>query len=418
MSDYFQVSSVLEKVYRVMLLFVVISMMLPLKVNAGALGLLTIAWIATNPWKNFLLRLKEHKLALLMLGFYILYGLGLLYTVDQAEGWKEMEYKLGLLILPLVLATGPKLNTHAVRMICKVFYLATTALIFVGVGMAIQRVMLGTQATLMEAVTYRTFSEPIGFDPIYMAMYIILAIYSLVRDRWMDGQMRIINTPRFHELALLALFLVTLVFLSSRMEILVFICSLGYACMIYAWKSRRYLMPALVFAGTVISIYALISVNSVNQERFEEMVDMEADYTENKWGGRSVRIEKWKNAVECWSATPIIGAGTGDAMDELMKVYARNDFEIALFYAFNPHNQYLQTAITLGIVGVIWLLLLLAHMLWIGFKRHDMYFMLFAQLVTLSMITESMLERQQGIVFIVFFSLLLYIDASRVRELE
>jgi O-antigen ligase len=92
--------------------------------------------------------------------------------------------------------------------------------------------------------------------------------------------------------------------------------------------------------------------------------------------------------------------------DELQLVYKKNNFDIAYNYRFNPHNQYLQTWATFGLIGLFFLLGILAVSFKYSITSQNIFYVFLVLLLSLSMITESMLERQKGVVFFSFFLLL------------
>jgi O-antigen ligase len=94
---------------------------------------------------------------------------------------------------------------------------------------------------------------------------------------------------------------------------------------------------------------------------------------------------------------PILGTGAGDCGDELRKTYQKNNFEIALKANYNPHNQFLQTLLTLGPIGLFFLLGIFGFMLRRADRNQDFPLFLLVIVFAFSMITESMLERQSGI---------------------
>jgi len=398
------------------LCLVVISLLLPVKFNSIAIAVLGLGWIVNNPVTHFG-KLKNNFVALGFIGFYMLHGIGLLYSVNMDYGGKEMEYKLSMLLVPLIIATGPRLNKIQFRFFLKVFYHAVIVCIGLAIILAMQKYLQDeTGLHIINFFTYRNFSTPVGFDPIYFALFIVFGSFAYTYDNWIDDYLTDRDHTKWKMLLPLLLMFVTLVFLSSRMETMVFVFSAFCVAGYYAIRTGKWKIPVTLFILLPILTFALISVNPDNLARYSEMVDMEADYTENKWGGRSIRIEKWKNAVECWMQSPIIGVGTGDMKDELVKTYAKNDFDIAVAYRFNPHNQYLQTGVALGIFGVIVLVILLLIMFSKGWYNKDWLLMVFVVIVSSSMLTESMMERQKGLVFIVFFSCLLYERATLLNK--
>jgi hypothetical protein len=74
---------------------------------------------------------------------------------------------------------------------------------------------------------------------------------------------------------------------------------------------------------------------------------------------------------------------------------------------YNFHNQYLQTFATVGFFGLIILIYLLSHLVVISIIKQDYIVLAFLFLIVMSFFTESMLERQAGVVFFTFFYLLL-----------
>jgi O-antigen ligase len=95
--------------------------------------------------------------------------------------------------------------------------------------------------------------------------------------------------------------------------------------------------------------------------------------------------------------------GVGDANDALYQAYADNGLSGALHYHLNAHNQYLQTFLGLGLFG----LLLLFEFTWVQMIRaiRRKYFLMFvfAFLIALNFLVESMLQTAAGVLFFMYF---------------
>ena len=74
---------------------------------------------------------------------------------------------------------------------------------------------------------------------------------------------------------------------------------------------------------------------------------------------------------------------------------------------YNLHNQYLQIFGTIGIFGLLLLLYLFAIPFFLFIKKANYLSATFLFIVGASFLTESMLERQAGVSFIVFFYMVL-----------
>jgi O-antigen ligase len=190
------------------------------------------------------------------------------------------------------------------------------------------------------------------------------------------------------------------------MEIMV-VLVLSVAGLIHHFREKKGLILGAVLAVIVITL-GTIFLSKTNQGRFLEMVDLNSTYAENKWGGRALRLEKWKFTLEAIIGNSIIGSGSGDYWFEMEKVYRKNNFELGLKEKFNSHNQYLQTALTLGFPGLVLLISILVFMLLQARKTNNFVLMLAVLSISLSMISESILERQTGIFLSVLFANLFY----------
>jgi len=92
----------------------------------------------------------------------------------------------------------------------------------------------------------------------------------------------------------------------------------------------------------------------------------------------------------------------------LLKEYIDKRFSNAIQHRLDAHNQYLQTYISLGLVGFIPLALMLILPAVSAFRREDYIYFFFLFLFSLNILVESMFENQAGVVFYAFFNSLLF----------
>ncbi len=138
--------------------------------------------------------------------------------------------------------------------------------------------------------------------------------------------------------------------------------------------------------------------------------------------GNEVRLVMWTVTVEEMAKHPL-GVGTGNIDAHLsarLKRYgqldlAKKDDHGAIQY--NPHNQFLQTGLEIGLVGLL-ALLLIVGVSWRIARQHKNYLLMaiVASLVVNSLF-ESMLQRQSGIVFYSFWiCVLVMMSTSYLKE--
>lgn len=244
--------------------------------------------------------------------------------------------------------------------------------------------------------------------------YLTFAIYAsfaffLALGLFLRGQEK---TRMERGVLLIALFVLglALILLGSRTILLITILlSTGYFFAIFHWRK----------AGVVTLCFLILSLSSLSipqlRTKFLEGINYQDQYgIQDSWGGRSFRELIWNCSIHVIGKRPILGSGYGDEMKDLDLCYHQYRYE-PLYFAgneFNAHNIYLQMTLGTGIVGLLLLLLSLAHQLYLAvLARHHMFIALLILLI-LGGLTESYLNRNAFILFYGFFSALFYSEIA------
>jgi O-antigen ligase len=164
-----------------------------------------------------------------------------------------------------------------------------------------------------------------------------------------------------------------------------------------------------------ILITGLVFLFPKNRERFKEAINYKDQYGFGRpqWGEQQMRPLIWSCALELVSDSPLLGVGTGDVQDQLQECYVERDYVSLLIWEptrFNGHNQFIEITIGQGIIGFLILLASLIIPAVIAFKENNRFYLLFIILIGVSFLTESLLERQNGVVFFAFFNSLLFFN--------
>ena len=104
----------------------------------------------------------------------------------------------------------------------------------------------------------------------------------------------------------------------------------------------------------------------------------------------------------------MFGDGIGDVNTVLLKQYAKQELTVLSEKELNPHNQLLQTLVALGLLGGITLILTLIAPLVLAIKKSHFLYSFFILLILINLLTESILERQAGVIFYAFFNALFF----------
>ena len=375
-------------------------------------------WLGTLWWNrrsdlqvSFLSRLSLPAWAQIFLGLWTL--LSLLWTTNQSEGWTEIISKIPLFTWPIAFALADPNSTKLRTALLRWTWISSG---LVGLVCVVD-VLLRSQAPAFwfADLVYENLARISGLHPIYLSVWVLMGMLAYLQDRVVGPEASAPSSPPspsspptpssprlswrqglFHTLYLGGS-LVFLTQLSSRMALLTALLVLTASVFFLARTGRLRLfhLPLLLLA--LLLPWALINGNKVNQSRYKEMVNLKGTYQSDRWGGRALRIQKWKYTLHCYQQYPLLGTGAGDFQKELLDTYRQNDFSPGLEHRFNSHNQYLQTLATLGPLGLA--LLLACLFLPLRWHWQDRYWLGIATvlLVAASMLTESLLERQKGI---------------------
>ena len=124
---------------------------------------------------------------------------------------------------------------------------------------------------------------------------------------------------------------------------------------------------------------------------------------------KDIRVYLWKNGIELFCKNLIFGVGIGDGKNELLKIHQKNGNREALRLKYNAHNQFVETSIQLGLIGLMLLLavFIMAFILAIRLKREPLA--LFMMIFFLFFMVESVLLRFTGVLFFSFwYSVLIF----------
>jgi O-antigen ligase len=205
--------------------------------------------------------------------------------------------------------------------------------------------------------------------------------------------------------------MVLIVLIASKSGILslAFAITIKFFQDIFIHKSykRVLIMSILVLVSTI----ALYFIFPKSVKRLVEMKQTITSSNSSEMNTTSSRIVVWESALNIISQHFITGVGTGDVNDALKKEYENGGVDQLIEKKLNAHNQYLQTFIALGLLGILALLSLLIAIIYFTIKVKLWEGALLSFVIIINMLFESMLETQAGVVFIAFF-LMLYLSIA------
>ena len=241
---------------------------------------------------------------------------------------------------------------------------------------------------------YDKFVDPINIQPVYLGLFANIGVILLL----------CLNTykkikyffPQFIILSLLVLFS------GSRSQTLIFMLNY-FLYVVFFYKSKYHKkLIILFFLGALIAIVTLL--NPVTKTRLQEAFNFKEAFYEDQFGSSSIRIKKWASAIKCVLRSPFVGYGVGDGKDVLVNQYKSDKFYLAYYNKYNSHNQYLDTLLYIGLGGLLTLFMIFyCSYRW---SRNKMSLLMITNTFIIGFITESMLNRQWGVVSFSFFMII------------
>lgn len=233
-----------------------------------------------------------------------------------------------------------------------------------------------------------------GFiHPSYWALFLIMAIIFI----WLHNPLK--SKPGYQILSIL-FFLILIFLCSARASMIAAFVTTVIMVFIGINKfqsPRARLVLGIAIIGTIILMATnpriTGSIQSLKDESFKG----------------TLRINAWKSAVAVIHKQDLIlGAGVHRAEEEMGKEYKERGLEEHYNLKLNAHNQFLETMLGTGLLGLLMLLLIFIVSAKAAVARKDMLGILLIGNLVFHFCFESMLNRFHGIVFFTFFLLVFF----------
>jgi O-antigen ligase len=356
--------------------------------------------------------LKTNWFTHLFIAYYLVLLVGLSYTSNPHEAGLDLTLKITLILWPLGMATWRELFNQYRQQIYTVFAIVTSlsavALIIIALynwqasGEAIDQVYKFTSAWTW---------IPNHYIALYASFSLILFIH-LASNKLIPVWLA----------AVCSLVLLTLLLLTSvRIQFLALPLAV-VAYLLFSSKQRSGIVKWVPLA--IILLLAAAFIFPSSRKRINETVDeMRSINTMVNNKQTNHRVFIWRYGAEVVGENFWIGTGTGGADEALNKKLKTCD---AKFWNgkrtytlseknYNYHNAFLQHFAAHGIIGfVIFIMIFIGPFIYFRGEM-DPVAAAFLVLTALAFFTESMLERQAGVLFFSFFYSLFFVARVRLR---
>ena len=239
----------------------------------------------------------------------------------------------------------------------------------------------------------RVHSGKFNIHPIYLSMHCGVAIlFSLYLLRKNTSKMRLVA------IILMDIVLIAFLLLYAKKGPIMALLTILTLFMLFQ-RSKKYIVP-YIFAVT--GLVALIIIVPNTRGKFVELLKIESLDNGNVTS-TNIRYTIYQSVQELIAESPVVGYGIGDYKDELVNKYAEKDQSLLVKKKYNAHNQYFSLMLIGGGVLLLVFLCVLVFNFLFAIRFDNQMFILLLIFYGMVMLTENILEREQGVIFFAFF---------------
>lgn len=358
--------------------------------NSQSIILLLLSWMCYGSLKEKKFIFLSNKLSFFLASSLFWVSLfGLIYTNNLQEGLNTLIKLLPFLVLPLIIYTH-EFSKDSVLKFFKIFsYTVIIASCF-----AIVKGLYFRMNNLGDFFYYSEFSKLLEIHTTYFALFLVIAIAYFIHNLFL-------STIKFKRRVITIIYvvflLIVLYIVSSRISVIAI--AISFTTILFV-KFKTISLYRKIALSTIVPLLLVVYFISPN---FQNRNSKEADF------GVSVpkldtRIVHWEAVINTIKKRSLFfGNGTGDAHQGLYQQYLELGFLEGFTHKYNAHNQFLEILLYYGFIGLLLLLSMILYFMIIALRSKNLTALLLIIIYMIFMVTESILERQNGIVSFVLF---------------
>ena len=340
---------------------------------------------------------------LLLPFFYIIHALSLIYTNNLHSGIFDLEVKLSFIAIPFLFYLWSKEIDKVLIKKLENIYLYTILTLLV--LLIIRAIYLFLKTHKNQYFYYNDLS--FIYHPSYLALYITLAvIFVLNKIANSDNKL----TSNILNSFILVFLLIFLYFLSSKAGIIITSIVIFLHVLFKLSFIRRIYIKIIIINILIGAIFSIFSLKFNSRFYSVESSIKNANKNVETSESTASRILVWEAGISLIKQNWLLGVGCGDVNDILVSEYIKRNMTGAIEKRLNLHNQFLETWLSLGIIGILYLIFLLIYPAYLAWKNKKISWLLFIIAVSLNFLFETMLNTQAGVIFISYFYYFFFIE--------
>jgi O-antigen ligase len=328
--------------------------------------------------------------------YLLLILLGLFYSSNLDIGIKIVLRNLTFLVIPASFALSYHRNFSLEKVLLSFAISVFILLILAHISMSIELLREDDNFSLLVSHYLRNNfvrHSVVNMHAPYIGMFSVFAFIIIIKSKLINKYLKLI----------MGAYLLFCIYLLSAVMSIILLAIIIFVLAVKIFLKQKLINRIKIFSVVLFSILTFFLIVERVDITNSSSVVMRIDKL-IKNGGDSDRAENWKSILRLPINSFLIGVGTGDELEEIQKVRNHKGWAWAYRNNANMHNQYLEVLLRNGIIGLSVFLLILINLFRRLKKYNDFRYLSFFLLIIISFMTESMLERQWGVVYFTFFS--------------
>jgi O-antigen ligase len=311
--------------------------------------------------------------------------LGVFNSDDRESGLRTLETSLSLLAMPLVVHRMGKFSNERLQRLFLSFTAGLLVVTVICLGYA--WVSYSRQGTLDVFFFYK-LTDIVQSHPTYLAYYLIAAI---TFGLYLLHEETVLVSRLWISVAILVLFGMMLLTAGTT----------AFVSMLFvlAYFLLRFLLEAKTrvrIKGLVVVLIMVVGLFTFNELRY---VDPSGYMADDSWE----RLGLWESALKAHPVS-LFGVGSGDYQAVLNDYYATHGMASYAESNLNPHNQFIESYLAHGLLGLACLLIILIRLIRASVRSGNALGTLIFFPFLIYGLTEVFLGRYQGVVFFAMLS--------------
>lgn len=345
-----------------------------------------------------------------------------IYSEDKISGFDKIYGMLPLFVFPLFFFIKKNVFLNKKTIVYAICSFSVSLLLVVSTNLLYLLIYYNFDLLVIKELSGKFFAQGlVNYHYLYLAYYISISIILIIYlNTFFKLKIKYFRTISISA----AVFLFSyLFFLGSRISLIIvfFIGSFIFFKWVFNTKKIKTGLIFMMFLS--IASFSAFYLKLPLVEKVKEAINYNGEYSSLKkvWGGKMMREEIWSCSINLIKEKPLLGYGVGSVQKEINNCLEHTSENPVLYlgrFTFNAHNQYLQIALTSGIVALMSFIFFLIYTTIVSFIRKNYFYVIFIIVSCLTFLTESMLERNHGIIIFAFFCVLFYSHNDNLENEE